>query len=74
MFQFGFADFAAENRPTKAVFNHFDQDGGGKISTNELVMSGLVDSWQQAESRIRRWLIRLINDVDGVELNIVEHS
>eukprot|EP00435_Cladocopium_sp_Y103_P075225 s5_g55.t1 len=27
----------------KAVFDHFDKDGGGKISTNELVMSGLVD-------------------------------
>jgi len=33
----------------KAVFDHFDKDGGGKISTNELVMSGLVDSRQQNE-------------------------
>eukprot|EP00434_Breviolum_minutum_P017997 symbB.v1.2.015868.t3/scaffold1197.1/size132224/6 len=29
--------------PPPAVFDHFDQDGGGKISTNELIMSGLVD-------------------------------
>jgi Ca2+-binding EF-hand superfamily protein len=33
----------------KAVFDHFDKDGGGKISTNELVMSGLVDSRQQGK-------------------------
>ena len=37
----------------KAVFDHFDQDGGGKISTNELIMSGLVDK-EGAKEFIRK--------------------
>ena len=36
----------------QAVFKHFDKDGGGKISANELVMSGLLEPRHSAYCRL----------------------
>ncbi len=45
---------------SQAVFDHFDQDGGGKISTNELIMSGLVEPCLQDCGHVSG-TVRMIN-------------